>query len=122
MDHWTAFPESGIVVILGDLLEAELLIVIRPDPFGPVDRALLQRGIDVTAGELLWHDANFLQHLASNAADTKFKSGEIGDRLDLLAKPATHLGTGVAARESDHIGGLLEELVADFHAAALIPP
>src|SRR6185437_8174744 len=79
------------------------------------------RRIDVAAGELLWNDPDLLQHLPGNAADAKLQSRKIGNRLDLLAEPAAHLGAGVAAGKSDHIV-LLEELVAEFHAAALIPP
>src|SRR6185437_17017393 len=104
-------------VVLRDLLEAELLVVIGADPFGRVDRALLQRRIDVAAGELLRHDADLLQNLARDTADAEFQSREIGDGLDLLAKPAAHLGAGVAAGKADH-GKLLEELVAEFLAAA----
>ena len=57
-----------------DLVEAELLVVIGPDPFGGVDGALFQRGIDVAAGELLRHAAEFLHHAAGKAADAEFHS------------------------------------------------
>ena len=46
---------------------------------------------------------------------------EIRNGLDLLAEPAAHLGAGVAAGEADHVR-LLEELVAELLAAALVPP
>ena len=52
-----AFPPARIVVVLRDLDEAELLVVVGADPFGRVDRALLQRRIDVAGGELLRHHA-----------------------------------------------------------------
>src|ERR1700694_5788150 len=117
----TAFPEAGVIVIFGDLLKTELLVVVGSDPFGRVDGALLKRRIDVATGNLLRHDTDLLQHLAGNSADTKLQSGEIGDRLDLLAKPAAHLRAGVSAGEPDHTV-FLEELVAELHAAALIPP
>jgi hypothetical protein len=69
-----AFPEAGIVVVLGDLVEAELLVVIGPDPFGRVDRALLQRRIDVAAGDLLRHHAELLHDLAGEAADAHLQA------------------------------------------------
>ena len=121
MHHRAAFPEARVVVELRDLLEAELLVVIGADPLGRVDGALLQRRIDVAAGELLRHDADLLQHLAGDAADAELQAGQIGDRLDLLAEPAAHLGAGIAAGEADH-AVLLEELVAELLAAALVPP
>jgi hypothetical protein len=60
VDGRPAFPEAGIVVVLCDLLETELLVVIRADPFGAVDRTLLQRRLDVAAGELLRYHADLL--------------------------------------------------------------
>ena len=116
MDRRSAFPEARVVVVLGDLGEAELLVVIRTDPLGRVDGALFQRRIDVAAGELLRHDADLLQHLTGDAADAHLEARQIGDGLDLLAEPAAHLGAGVAAGETDH-AELLEELVAE-----LLPP
>src|SRR3954447_7284018 len=100
MDHRAAFPEAGVIIIFRDLLESELLVVIRTDPFGGVDGALFQRRIDVAAGELLRHDADLLQNLSGDAADAEFEARHIRDRLDLLAEPTTHLGAGVAAGET----------------------
>ena len=116
-----AFPESRVVIELGHLLEAELFVIIGADPLGGVDGALLQRRIDVAAGDLLRYHADLLQHLAGDAADAELEAGEIGDCLDLLAEPAAHLGAGIAGGEADH-AMLLEELVAKLHAAALVPP
>src|SRR6202035_211505 len=121
VNHRAAFPEAGIIIILRDLVKTELLVVIGPDPLGGVDGAFLQRGVDVAAGELLRHDANLLQYLAGNSPDAKLQPGKIGNRLDLLAEPASHLGAGVAAGKTDH-AEFLEELVAELHPAALIPP
>ena len=45
--HRAAFPPARRIVVRRDLVEAELLVVVGPDPFGSVDRALLQRRIDV---------------------------------------------------------------------------
>jgi hypothetical protein len=42
-----ALLPGGIVVILGDLLEAELLIVVGANPFGRIDGALFQGRIDI---------------------------------------------------------------------------
>ena len=86
-----AFPPARIVVVGRDLLEAELLVVIRADPFGGVDGALLQRRIDFTAGDLLRHDAELGHHGAGKAADAHLETLQIGDCLDLLAEPAAHL-------------------------------
>ena len=48
-----ALPPARIVVILRDLHETELLVVIRADPFGRIDRALFECGIDIASRDLL---------------------------------------------------------------------
>ena len=97
MDRRPAFPPAGIVVVRRDLVEAELLVVIGADPFGRIDRALLERRIDVAAGDLLRHHAELRDDLAGKAADAHLEALQVGDRVDLLAEPAAHLGAGVAA-------------------------
>src|SRR5581483_6295880 len=64
-----AFPPAGVVVVLGDLVEAELLVVVGADPFARVERALLQRRIDVATGQLLRHDADPGENGAGEAAN-----------------------------------------------------
>ena len=70
-----------------DLIQAELLVVIGPDPFRRIDRALFERRVDVAAGELLRHAAELLHHAPGKTADAEFQSLEIIDGVDLLAKP-----------------------------------
>ena len=68
-----AFPPAGIVVVLGDLNEAELLVVVGANPFGGIDRALLKGRIDIAGGELLWHGAELGQDCAGKSADAEFQ-------------------------------------------------
>ena len=72
--HRAAFPPAGIVVMRRDLVEAEPLVVIGADPFGGVDGALLERRIDVAAGELLRHAAEPLHDAAGIAANAEFQA------------------------------------------------
>ena len=104
-----------------DLVEAELLVVIRPDPFGGVDRAFFKRGIDVAAGKLLRHDAELLHDLPGEAADAHLQSLQIVDGVDLLAEPAAHLAAGIAGEERGDVVALVE-LVQQLPAAALHVP
>src|SRR4030088_151276 len=53
-----ALPPARVVIILGNLHETELLVVIRADPFGGIDCALLERRVDVACRDLLWHAAD----------------------------------------------------------------
>jgi hypothetical protein len=121
VDGRAAFPPAGIVVERRHLVEAELLVVIGADPLGGVDRALLQRRIDVAAGDLLRHDAELGEHLAGDAGDAHLQALQVGDGLDLLAEPAAHLGARVAGRHRVDVV-LLVELVEELVAAALEQP
>ena len=121
VDGRTAFPPARIVVVRRNLLEAELLVVIRADPLGGVDGALLERRVDVAAGDLLRHDAELLDHLAGEAADAHLQALQIGDGVDLLAEPAAHLDARIAARQAEQ-ALRAEELVEQVDAAAVVVP
>ena len=49
----SALPPTRIVILLDDFVEAELLVVIRADPFGCIDSAFFQGRIDIAARDLL---------------------------------------------------------------------
>ena len=98
MQHRAAFPPTWIVVVLGDLVESELFIVVGTDPLRRVDRALFQRGVDFTAGDLLRHRAKLGENLSRKSRDAEFQALEIGNLFDLLAEPAAHLRAGIAGR------------------------
>jgi hypothetical protein len=94
---------------------------IGADEFRGVDRALLQRRIDLAARDLLRNDAELGQHMAAHAGDAEFQALQVVDGLDLLAEPAAHLGAGVAAQ--DRMGlERLQRLVAEIGATAERPP
>src|ERR1041385_45855 len=112
-----AFPPARIVVVLCHLHEAELLVVIRADPLGCIDRAFFQRRIDVAGGELLGYDTKTLKDRAGKPADAKFQALEVVDGLDFLTEESAHLRAGVARREADAIE-LREQLVHQLRAFA----
>src|SRR5690348_2425648 len=87
-----AFPPTRIIVVLGDLVETKLLVVVRTDPFSGVDRAFLQRRVNVATRNLLWNEAELRHGLAGPAADPHLETLQIVDGIDLLTKPAAHLG------------------------------
>ena len=101
VQHGAALPPAGSVVVLGDLQEAELLVVVGADELRRVERAALERRINVAARDLLRHDAELREHLPTQAADAELEARQVGDRLDLLAEEAAHLGAGIAAGEGD---------------------
>ena len=66
------------VNVLRDFVEAELLVVIRSDPLGGVDRAFLECRMDVTGRDLLRDHAELRQHLPAETRDAHFDAVEIG--------------------------------------------
>src|SRR5438105_14382034 len=99
MQHRAALPVTGVVIELRDLVEAELLVVVRPDPFGGVDGAFLERRIDVRTADQLRNDAELGEDQAGHAADAHLETAQVLDALDLLAIPAAHLAAGVAGED-----------------------
>ncbi len=121
MNHGPAFPPAGIVIIFGNLLEAELLVVIGTDKFRRIDRALFERRIDIAASNLLGNDAELFHDLAGHAGNAHLKPLQIVDRVDFLAEPAAHLRARIAGRQAiEPLGGV--ELVHQRVAIALVEP
>src|SRR4029078_2605173 len=96
-------PPTWIIVILGDFIEAELLVVIRADPFSGVERAFLERRRDIAGCELLRDGAEFRENCARETADAKFESLEVVDRIDRVPAPSAPLGPGAWPRQSADI-------------------
>ena len=115
------FPPGGVGVELGHLVETELLIVVRTDPFGSINGAFFQCLINLAAGDVLRNTADAGQNTTAKAADTHLQAVHVGQRLDFLAVPATHLGAGVAHREIEDVV-LRVELTHQFQTVALIHP
>src|SRR6266508_6738620 len=115
------FPPAWIVVIPGDLVQTELLVVVRTDPLGGIDRAALERWINVGRGDLLGHDAELRQNHAAESADAKLEAFEIIDRVDFLAVEATHLHAHIAAGNGQD-SVLLEQRADELQPTAVIHP
>ena len=122
VDRRARLPPARVVVVLGDLVEAELLVVVGADPFRGVDRALFQRRVDVASrGSAAVTMPSADQHRAAEAGDAHLDALAVGDGLDLLAEPAAHLHAGVAAEEGDDVV-VAVELVEQLLAAAVVDP
>ena len=121
VQHGASFPEARVVVELRDLVEAKLLVVVRADPLGRINRAFLERGIDVGAADELRHNAELCKHQPGHAADAHLHALQVGDGLDLFAEPAAHLAAGVA-RENRLHPVLFHERLQRLLTAAVIPP
>src|SRR5215467_6399342 len=116
-----SFPPAGVIVELHHLIEAELLVVVRPDPFGGVDRAPLERRIDVAAGDLLRDHAELLQRLAGPATHAIPEAFQVFRLLELLIGPAAHLAARIAGRHAFHVE-FAAERVDQLRAVAIVEP
>ena len=88
---------AGVVVVLGDLVEAEVDVHVRHRELGGVDHAALERRIDVGRRQQLGRHAELLHDLRAEAEEAHLQSLEIGERSDPFLEPAGGLGTGRAA-------------------------
>src|SRR5258708_25015882 len=116
-----ALPPAGIVIVFGNLEEAELLVIIGSDPFGRVDGALFEGGVDIAARDVLRNGAELGKGLAGPSADPEFEAIEVVDGVNFLADPAAHLGAGIAAGDSVCFV-LLAELVEHVLTAVILKP
>src|SRR6266851_1072503 len=114
-------PPAGIVIKLRDLVEAELLVVVRTDPFGGIDCALLQRWINIAAGDLLRNDTKLAKRLSGPSADAHLEAVQVIDGLDFLFEPAAHLAPGVTHEKALGVE-LGTELVDELLAIAFMEP
>src|SRR3979411_57888 len=112
-----ALPPARIVVIFSDLHEAELLVVIGADPFGGINRALLERRVNIAGCDLLRRSADLRDDSAGKTPNPEFEALEVFGRLDLLAEPASHLRAGAAGRKYVTVW-FLQEIVEHVLAAA----
>ena len=95
-----ALPPARVVIIRRDLVEAQLLVVVRAYPFGRVNAAFFKRLVNLPAGKVLRYAAQALYDFARKATDTELQALHVRERPDLLAEPAAHLRACIAAGES----------------------
>src|SRR5262249_49081348 len=110
-----------IVIILDDFVEAELLVVIRADPFGCIDSAFFQGRIDIAARDLLGNGAELGKGLASPSTDPHLETAEVLNGVDLLAEPAAHLSAGVTTGDAVQTE-FLAEVIEHVLAAVILEP
>ena len=91
------FHHARRVVELGDLVQAEFLVVVGTDPLDRVQRPFFHRRIDLGRRQLLRRRAQFGVDLPQQPGRPHPQAPEVFRPLDLLAEPAAHLGAGVAA-------------------------
>src|SRR5207237_4700247 len=99
----------------------ELLVVVGADEFGRIDRAVLERRVDVDMGDILRRHADPRQHRAAQPADAPAQAFEVVDGADLLLEPGAHLRARQTGRDAHDIEPL-ERTIDDFGAAAEGPP
>src|SRR5215510_2655848 len=94
---------------------------MRAYPFGTINGAFLERGIDVAARDLLRYHPDPLHNLAGEASQPEFQTLEIVHFGDLLTEPAAHLRIGIATRHTVAIEAF-EEFVQEIQSTRLQHP
>src|SRR5690606_17025518 len=94
---------ARIVVVLAYLVKTEGEIVVGPDPVGGIDDVGLQRGVELSAGDIDGLGPEPADHFAADAGDADLQAPEVLDAVDLPVEPAGHLHTGTAPGEGDQV-------------------
>ena len=115
------FVPAGVVVELGDFLQAEREIVVGAHPLGGIHHAGLQGGEDLAARQGHGGAAGAPEHLAAEAGNAHLEALQVRQRVDLLVEPARHLHAGIAGRQG-HQAKRRVQLPPQFQAAAVTQP
>ena len=117
----SGLPPAWVVVEPGGVLEAELLVVVGPDPLGRVDRAPLERRIDLLRGEVLDGHAQAVHDLRAQPGDAHLEAVQVRRRVDLAPEPSTHLRARVSGRQGDDVE-VGEDLADELESARVVQP
>src|SRR5437016_7568018 len=113
---------ARIVVIPCGLVEAQLHVVMRPDPFGGVDHAPLESGVGLGDREENRRAARFDIDLAAEArTNAHLESLVVADRVDLLPEPSGHLRGKPRARARHEVEGGVR-LFPELESVTLVVP
>ncbi len=96
---------AGVVVVLGDLVKAEILVDVGHRELGGIDDALLERGIDVGTGQQLRRHAHLLHHPGAQPEEAHLHALQLVQAADRLLEPAGGLRT-----DAEHVEGHEAEL------------
>src|SRR6266542_5768635 len=90
-------------------------------PYTTLFRSLLQRRIDIAAGDLLWNNAELGEHFSAKARDAHLDAAEVRGRFQFLAEPAEGLSAGVTHRDADDAEAIIDFIHQLFAVSIKIP-
>ena len=108
---------TGEVVVLGNLIEAELQIDGGHREFGRVNGAEFQCREDVAGGKKLCRGTELFHYLCTEPEDAHLHALEIFGRFDFLAEPARGFGYGAAAYDTLDVVASVDLVIMLFTAA-----
>ena len=108
--------------VLGDLVEAGRLVLIKRAPFSGVDGTAFEHGIDLAARRGHRRRAQVLGDFEPGTGGAQLETGQISQRLDGLARMQEGLRRADKARERDQAGHLHVEVTPQLQSAALVEP
>ena len=92
-----------------------------PEPFGSVDNAALQVGVQFTTRHEYLRTASGFENTATQARNAHFQSLNVGNAVDFAVKPAAHLYAGITTKER-HQTKLSIELFPELHTSSAHDP
>src|SRR4029453_5952828 len=115
-------PARVVVVVARGVVQAQPHVVMRADPFGTVDHAPLEGGVDVPG----WREdcraaCPDVDLSAAVGADAYLESLVVADRVGLLPEPSGHLRGKGRARTGHQIEGRIRVL-PELEPVTLVEP
>src|SRR5215510_10907411 len=113
--------EAGIVIVAGNLVETQVHVEPRPDPFATIDSAGFERRYDFAAGYVHNGGTQPPKHVATEPWHTIAQASERLRRRDLAGTPAAHLSTSIEAEKRLDVE-LPAERIPQLLTAAILDP
>ena len=122
LGHRARFMPARIVVVTRGPVQAQLHVVVGPDPFGGVDDTPFERRVDVAAGGDRRRAARFdIDQPAEARADAHPEPLVVADRVHLLSEPSGHLRGDAGAWTGHEVEGGVR-LFPQLEPVALLEP
>ena len=109
------------IVIFCDLMESNLQVIIRADPFSGIDLSILECGDNFFSGQEFSFCADFFEDLAAKSWDTDFEAFNLFERFDSFSEPTAHLRAGITSEEGLDIE-IGVEAFPEFLSVAVVDP
>ena len=115
--------EASQVIVLGNILHAEVTVGSRIVELGRIDQAALHRRLNFATRQLNNRQAHFIHNVSRQANGTVLQPLHLGRFTDLFLEPTQRLCRHRAVEEADQVKfQAAHQFVEQVHPAAIMNP